>query len=71
MDDVATGRDAEIVLSDKTGALLMVNKEERWLIRELLFMTLNSENGKSYIGKKLGLQYIEVAQELLKALGSM
>ena len=71
MDDVATGRDAEIVLSDKTGALLMVNKEERRLIRELLFMTLNSENGKSYIGKKLGPQYIEVAQELLKALGSM
>ncbi len=71
MDEITPGRDADIVLSDKTGALLMVNKEERRLIRELLAMTLNSEGGKNYIEKRLGAGYIEVARELLKALGNM
>jgi hypothetical protein len=33
-------------------------------------MTLNSENGKGYILNKLGAEYVELAENLLKALGS-
>ena len=62
--------DANLDLSDKTAALLMVNKDERKLIRELLVMTLNSERGKGHILNKLGVEYVELAENLLKALGS-
>jgi hypothetical protein len=62
--------DANLDLSDRTAALLMVNKDERKLIRELLVMTLNSENGKGYILNKLGAEYVELAENLLKALGN-
>jgi hypothetical protein len=62
--------DANLDLSDRTAALLMVNKDERKFIRELLVMTLNSENGKGYILNKLGAEYVELAENLLKALGS-
>ena len=62
--------DANLDLSDRTAALLMVNKDERKLIRELLVMTLNSERGKGHILNKLGVEYVELAENLLKALGS-
>lgn len=62
--------DADLDLSDRTAALLMVNKDERKLIRELLVMTLNSENAKGHILNKLGAEYVELAENLLKALGT-
>ena len=61
--------DANLDLSDRTAALLMVNKDERKLIRELLVMTLNSENGKKHILNKLGAEYVELGKNLLKTLG--
>jgi hypothetical protein len=67
-DDKKKSADAE--LSDKTGALLMLNKEERKLIKELLIMTMNSESVKSYIVKKLGKNYLEVGASLLKTMGA-
>jgi len=62
--------DANLDLSDRTAALLMVNKDERKLIRELLIMSLNSENGKRHILDKLGAEYVKLGENLLKALGS-
>ena len=63
------GRDSDLYLSDKTGALLMLNKEERKLIKEMLIMSLNSESIKSYIEKKLGKKYLQIGENLLKTLG--
>jgi len=60
----------DLFLSDKTGALLMLNKEERKLLRELLLMTLSSESIKSYIVKKLGTKYIQIGEKLLKTMES-
>ena len=60
---------SEIALHDKTGALLMLNKQERKLIKELLLMTLNSETGKKYLKKRLGDEYVGIGQRLLKTLG--
>jgi hypothetical protein len=59
----------DIFLSDKTGALLMINKEERKLIRELLFMALNSESVKVYITKRLGKEFLNIGAKLYKTMG--
>jgi len=57
-----------LVLSDQTGALMMINKKERKLLKQLLFLTMGSESGKTYIAKKLGPEYIKIADKLLHAL---
>ncbi len=63
-DEIAIG------LADKTGALMMINKKERQLIRELLVVTLKSAGAKEWIVKKLGSEYIKIGEKLLKAMGS-
>ena len=63
-----TREGSDVALSDKTAALLMLNKEERKLIKELLLMVMHSESVKSYIVKKLGKNYIETGQQLLKTM---
>ena len=62
-DEVAIG------LADKTGALMMINKKERRLIKELLSVTLKSATAKEWIIKKLGHEYIQIGEKLLKAMG--
>jgi hypothetical protein len=62
-DEMAIG------LADRTGALMMINKKERLLIKELLVVTLKSPNAKEWIVKKLGREYIQTAERLLKAIG--
>jgi len=62
-DDVLVG------LADKTGALLMIDKKERELVRELLAMTLKSPSAREWISKKLGKEYVQIGVKLLKAMG--
>jgi hypothetical protein len=59
----------DLALHDRTGALLMLNKNERKLLKELLDMTLRSKNAREWIIKKLGNEYIEIGESLLKAMG--
>ncbi|MBN2062481.1 MAG: hypothetical protein JW882_18910 [Deltaproteobacteria bacterium] len=61
--------DIDLALYDRTGALLMLNKEERKLLRELLSMTLKSKNARDWIEKKLGKDYVSVGEKLLKTMG--
>jgi hypothetical protein len=56
-------------LADKTGALLMIDKKERELVRELLAMTLKSPSAREWISKKLGKEYVQIGVKLLKAMG--
>ena len=56
-------------LADKTGALLMIDKKERELIRELLSMTLKSPSAREWISKKLGKEYVQIGMKLLKNMG--
>ena len=63
-------KDIDLALYDKTGALLMLNKNERRLLNELLSMTLKSKNARDWIAKKLGSEYIEIGEKLLKTMGS-
>jgi hypothetical protein len=62
-DDVPVG------LADKTGALLMIDKKERELVRELLAMTLKSPSARDWISKKLGKEYVQIGVKLLRAMG--
>jgi len=62
-------QDFELALHDKTGALLMLNKQERKLLRELLAMTLQSRPAREWITKKLGSEYVEIGENLLKSMG--
>ena len=62
-------RETELALHDKTGALLMLDKKERKLLKELLEMTLKSDNARKWIDKKLGPEYIRVGEQLLKTMG--
>jgi hypothetical protein len=46
----------------------MIDKKERKLLRQILYMALESETGKTYISKKLGPEYIQIGQTLLRTL---
>lgn len=56
-------------LADKTGALMMINKKERELLRTILSMTMRSPSAKDWITKKLGPDYVEIGTNLLKSMG--
>ena len=59
----------ELALYDTTGALLMLNKNERKLLKELLTVTLKSKNAKNWIIKKPGSEYVDIVENLLKIMG--
>lgn len=62
-------QEIQLALHDKTGALLMIDKKERRLVKELLVITLKSKNSREWIVKKMGAEYIKVAEKLLKSMG--
>lgn len=53
----------------QTGEIVMLNKKERILVRNVLGRVLGSESGKEYIRKNLGGEYITVAFDVLKNIG--
>jgi len=65
---MGTEEEIQFGLSDKTGALMMINKKERQILREILSMTMNSKGGKGYLTRKFGPEAVEIAENLLEAL---
>ena len=65
---MGNGEGIHLGLSDKSGALMMINKKERQILREILSITMKSKGGKAYIARKFGPEYVEIAENLLKAL---
>ncbi|HDZ24294.1 MAG TPA: hypothetical protein ENH70_07125 [Desulfobacteraceae bacterium] len=63
--------DLNPALNERTNALLMLNKEERKVIKELLIMTIYSESVRGYIEKRLGEEYVRVAEKLLETMGGL
>ncbi|MBU2498210.1 MAG: hypothetical protein KKE57_04865, partial [Proteobacteria bacterium] len=61
--------DINIALADATGALMMINKKERRLLRELLAMSLKSPSARKWIATKLGREYVDIGDKLLSNLG--
>ncbi len=62
-------KDIDLNLNDKTAALLMLDKKERRLIKELIRITLKSPNARELISKRLGSEYLEIGENLLKIMG--
>ena len=58
-----------IALADATGALMMINKKERRLLRELLAMSLKSPSARKWIATKLGREYVDIGDKLLDNMG--
>ena len=61
--------DINLALNDNTGALLMLDKKERKLLKELIYVTLSSKNARQYIIDKLGNEYIDIGNKLYKIMG--
>jgi len=69
MADPLDSQDMRLALHGNTGALLMLYKRERKLLKELLTITLKSPASREWITKKLGPEYLEVAEKLLTNMG--
>ena len=52
-----------------TGNFFLLNKTERKLLKEILNITLSAEQGKKYIIKKLGEDYLVIGADFLKRIG--
>jgi len=62
------GEGIQFGLSDKSGALMMINKKERQILRDILSITMKSKGGKAYIARKFGPESVEIAEKLLESL---
>ena len=56
-------------LHNISSALLMIDKDERKLLKALLAIALKSERSRRWIIKKLGSEYLKVGEKLLKLMG--
>ena len=56
-------------LFNRSSAMLMLDNKERKLLKEILRTTLRSRAARTWIVKKLGKEYVQIGQNLLKILG--
>ena len=61
-------QDMGIGFRDKTGEILMLNKEERKLVTLLLDKIMKSRTGRIYISEKLGVEYLAIGKRLFQEL---
>ena len=52
-----------------SGGFLMLGKQERVLIREILSVVLGSEDTNHFIEKKFGKEYVQIGNKLFKKMG--
>ena len=56
-------------VGSETGGFVLLNKQERTLLKEILSRSLTSPEGVDYIRKTLGEEYVQVGLEFLDRLG--
>jgi hypothetical protein len=61
MNPDKTKEDTDLVLSKRAGALLMINKDEKKLIKVFRVKVLDSEREKGNIAYKLDPEHVEIA----------
>lgn len=69
MSDVDESQETRQALHNKSGALLMIDKKERRLVKEILSITLKSKSSRDWIVKKLGKEYLDIGEKLLETMG--
>jgi hypothetical protein len=62
--------DYQCLIPETRGKLLMVTDEERMLLRLVLSKVMETDGGREYIVEKLGIAYLQIAEELLKEMES-
>lgn len=62
--------DYQCLIPETRGKLLMVTDEERMLLRLVLSKVMETDGGREYIVEKLGIAYLQIAEELLKQMES-
>jgi hypothetical protein len=55
-------------LHDISSALLMIDKDEKKLLRALLAITLKSRSSRQWVIRKLGSEYLKIGEKLLKVM---
>jgi hypothetical protein len=68
MSNSSNTRDSGDELHDISSALLMIDKDEKQLLRALLAITLKSRSSREWVIRKLGSQYLKVGEKLLKVM---
>jgi hypothetical protein len=64
-------KEIDRVLHDKPSAMLMLDNKERKLLKEILRTTMTSKSARTWIVRKLGKEYIQIGEKLLKTLGGL
>jgi hypothetical protein len=68
MSNSSNTRDSGDELHDISSALLMIDNDEKKLLRALLAITLKSRSSRQWIIRKLGNQYLKIGEKLLKVM---
>jgi hypothetical protein len=58
----------EPLLYDKPGKLFVLSDKEKELVKLVLSKAIGSKSGKDYIAEKLGIEYVEIAENLIKEM---
>jgi hypothetical protein len=69
MTNITYRRETGNELHDISSALLMIDNDERKLLKALLAIALKSESSRKWIIKKLGSEYLKIGEKLLKLMG--
>lgn len=67
--DMENKKETNGALFNRSSAMLMLDKKEQKLLKEILRTTLRSRSARTWIVKKLGKEYVQIGQNLLKILG--
>ena len=62
--------DYQCLIPETRGKLLMVTDRERMMLRLVLSKVMETDGGREYIVEKLGIAYLQIAEELLKEMES-
>lgn len=61
--------DIQVAFHADTGERLLLNKKERKLVKLILGKAMGSKAAKQLIAQKLGTEYIEIGEILLREMG--
>lgn len=68
MNTSRPSRDDNNEVHDISSALLMINRDEKKLLKALLAITLKSQSSREWIIRKLGREYLKVGEKLLRVM---
>ncbi len=68
MSNSGSSRETGNEFHDISSALLMIDKDEKKLLRALLASTLKSRSSREWIIRKLGSEYLKIGEKLLNVM---